>query len=345
VACYERSVTLNSEETTLTRKIGALPFAAFWLLAAGWLVGCATPPAAPAPTAADRLIFAETNDFWTAPTLLASTLGLYRQAGVDVQVAKFQSGLAAKNAVLARGADVGLVATTPLAIAGFQHESLALFVTYFESSSIVKLTGRGNAVSPASLPGHRIGYIPGTISEITLERLLAKYKITPAAVTRASFHPPELIPALRRGDIDAFVAWEPLPLQARQAIPGSSEFVDRDLYTVQLHLVTRPDVIAAKRGALVKLLVAVHLAEERIAVDPAGSRALIERVLGFQPGDLAAMWPDLHYMLKLDKPVVLSSLAAEGSWALRSGEVRGQLPDYTYMLRGDVLAAYQAGVQ
>jgi NitT/TauT family transport system substrate-binding protein len=327
------------------RRINSTLRLTLWLLAAIWATACAGPPAAPAPPASDRLVFAETNDFWTAPTLLAGTLGLYRQAGLDVQVAKFQSGLAAKNAVLTRGADIGLVATTPLAIAGFQREPLAIVVTYFESDAIVKLVGGTKEVSPASLPGHRVGFIPATISEIALERLLAKNRISPTSVTRASFRPPELIPALRRGDIDAFVAWEPLALQARRAIPDSSEFLDRSLYTVQLHLVTRPDVISAKGAALVKFLRAVHLAEERIAADPAGSRALVERTLSFRAGDLAAIWPDLHYMLKLDAPALLASLADEGRWALRSGQVTGPLPDYTYMLHGETLAAFQAGTR
>jgi NitT/TauT family transport system substrate-binding protein len=308
------------------------------------------PPGGPAAAGTvgggvDHLVFAETHEFWTAPTLLAGILDLYRQVGLDVKVAKFDDGLAAKNAVLSRSADVGLAATTPLAIAGFQHEPLALIVTYFESNGVVKLAGRsgaGGPVTPAYLRGRRVGYVPGTISAIVLDRMLDKVRIAPSAIVRASFRPPELIPALGRGDIDAFVAWEPWPLLARQKIPTATEFVDRSLYTVRLHLVTRPEVIDAKRGALVKLLRALRLAEDRLAADPAGSRARIESAIGFRPGALAAVWPDLHFTLQLDKPLLLESLRSDGRWIQQSGAVKGPLPDYGGMLRDDVLRAYQA---
>lgn len=295
-----------------------------------WSLGACGQPGGDAP--GGRLIFAETFEYWTAPTLLAGALELYEAAGVDVEVVKFQSGLLAKNAVLSGSADLGLVATTPVAIAGFQDEPLVIIATYFRSDDVIKLVRRGGAPerpSAEELATLRIGYVPGTISEIALGRLLRSAGVRRDSVRTAALRPTELVPALHRGDIDAFVAWEPLGIIARRELGERVTVVgDLGLYQVELHLVTRPEVVRGHRDALVRFVTAVEMAVDSLAASPDRMRREVERLLDFADGELAGEWSSLEFMLDLDPAGLVAQLEEEGRWARQAGYATGAAPDY-----------------
>ncbi len=324
--------------------------AAFWSLT-GSCAGPDGPVTADAPAERvsaeperEKLVFAETYEYWTAPTLIANLLGLYEQVGLEVRVAKFTSGLEAKNAVLSGSADLGLVAVTPVALAGFQKENITLVSTYVESDDIVKLTARtgGEEVTPRFLEDSRVGYVPGTISELVLERMIDKAGLDRRHIRTASFRPTELVPALATGSIDAFVAWEPLPLLAEHEIEGVRSYLDPTLYTVSLNLVTRPEIVATRSSALEKFLRALDLAIERIEEDPEHARMLVEQHLDFTPGALEKVWGDLHFEVKLDRPALVENLEDEGHWILQAGYARGSLPEYESFVDDTTIRALRA---
>lgn len=310
------------------------------------LAGCgpAADPSSAPEGRVDELTFAETWEFWTAPTLVADLLDLYEEVGLEVKVAKFPTGLAAKNAVLTHSADLGLVAVTPVANAGFRGEEITLIATYFESDVIVKLVTRGAGPEPAPefMVDRRVGYIPGTISEIVLERMVEKYGLERERIRTASLRPTELVQALENGDIDAFVAWEPFPLFAERRLGEEvGLFVDPELYTVSLHLVTRPDVIAAKGAALRKFLEGLDHAVERIRERPEEARRLVEDSLDFQPDELAGVWGELRFMVTLDRPALLRRLRQDAEWLVEAGYERGRIPSYEDYVEPSVYEAFR----
>ena len=185
-----------------------------------------------------------------------------------------------------------------------------------------------------------MGYVPGTISELALQRMINKYDLDRALIKTATLRPTELIPALKRGGIDAFVAWEPLPLLARRDIEGVRSFVDRTLYKASLHLVTRPEVILKKGTALERFLQALQLAENRIESDPDSARRLVEDALDFRSDALKGVWGDLQFMVKLDAPSLIESLEDEGRWVLEAGYAKGSLPDYAPYVDETVIAGF-----
>lgn len=330
----------------------SFPIALAWLAALAFFSACnsrghdaaqvaavsAPPPPPPAP-ARLKLIFAETNEFWTAPTLIASLTGAYTAAGLDVEVVKFPSGLAAKNAVLSGSADIGLSALTPIAIAGFNKEPLALLATYMESDAVVKFVAKSSGpLRPEAMRNLTIGYIPGTISEIFLDRMTEKYGIDRRKLKTATFKPTELIPALKKGDIGGFVAWEPFPLLA--ASKGVGEFADPTLYRVGLQLVVRRAALAEKGEAYRRFLSAIQASVEHLAEAPDASRASVEKALAFEPDQLKGIWPALHFELKLDKADLVARLRVEGKWAAKAAYAKGDLPSYDDYVDTSVFETY-----
>ena len=299
------------------------------------------------PPRESRLVLAGTYEYWSAPTIVADRLRLFDEVELEVREAKFQSGIQAKNAVLNGTADVGVVATTPMAIGAFQDEDLVLIATMVQDGRLVKLVGRNPSrpVSPEDIVGGRVGYVPGTISEITLHRLIDEYDIDEQDFTTATYRPPDLVRALGRGEIDSFVAWEPIPLLAARDVEGASAFVDPDLYRVSLHIVTRPDVLRDRQPALTAFLRALQMANDAIKRDPDQARTIVESALDFDPGELESVWGDLQFMVDLDVPQLINDLETEGQWALDSGYVRGDLPDYSKVVDASVVQTLLESVE
>lgn len=300
--------------------------------------------------AADTLTFAETWEFWTAPTLVADALDLYEKQGLAVRVVKYQTGLAAKNAVVNHATDLGIVADTPVAVSGFLDEEIRLLATYFESNAIVRLVGNldGKQIHPHMLPGLRVGYVRGTISEIYLDRMIGKYGkqygFDRKSIRTATFQPNEMPIALARGDIDAFVGWEPLGIFARRELGDKvTTWSDPELYTVSLHLVTRPDVIDQKAAALDKFLRALREADRFIEEQPERARQLVENASKLRQGELAPYWGDPSMMSFALKPpeAIVDRLALEAQWLIDSGNAPREatmVPAYADLVDGTVYA-------
>ncbi len=303
--------------------------------------GCAPEKPASVPSIAGSITFGETNEFWTAPTILAQLDGRYQDAGIEVTVAKFPSGLAAKNALVSGSVDVALAATTPVAIAAFAQEPVRVIGTYMESEAVVKILMKSSSATSdiAALRNQRIGYIAGTISELVLDRMVAKFGWDRRQLRTASFRPPEVLPALGRSEIDAAIVWEPFGIFAVRDLPGVTAIDDPTNYKVSLHLLTRPDVIDTKPDLLRRFLLAINQAATRLTEDPTGTRRQIEQALTFKTDELSGVWPRLRFGLWLTPEPLVRELEAEGTWALRAGHAKGPLPNYSGLIERRIFDA------
>ena len=143
--------------------------------------------------------------------------GLYRKNGVEVEVSGiFKAGPEEMSAFAAGALDVGYVGEAPAttAVANKAAEVTVLAQVNTEGSAIV--VGKESPVKEASgLAGKRVA-IPGhsTVQDFLLKKALIKFNVDQKSVNVMVLKPPEMIGALRTGQIDAFIAWEPYPAKA-----------------------------------------------------------------------------------------------------------------------------------
>ncbi|MBU1397908.1 MAG: ABC transporter substrate-binding protein [Proteobacteria bacterium] len=151
--------------------------------------------------------------FW-----VALEKGFFTKNGVLVEVAGvFKAGPEIMTAFSAGELDMAYVgeapATTAVAnkaagvvvVAQVNTEGSALVITKDNTAikSLVDLKGKLVAI-----PGH------STVQDFLLRKALKNAGIDPASVNIIVLKPPEMISALRTGQIDAFIAWEPHPSKA-----------------------------------------------------------------------------------------------------------------------------------
>ena len=254
------------------------------------------------------LTFADGVSFWVAPTIYAKTGGFFKKERLDVDVVRYRTGLGAKNAVVSGSADIGIVANTPLA-AGFGKDNLKIIATFFRSKEVLGLV----SIKPNGETTHgilddtirndwtgsrnRVAIIPGTISELLLDRLLEKLNVRRDQLKLIKTGPSEAAQALESNQVDYAVIWQPQILRLKKRVeehgnnprtllfrPSGNE------YEVLLHLVAKPETIIKKQELLTKFLKAVRKSSADLTSGKESVRIEVERVAGHSDGELKTVW-------------------------------------------------------
>jgi len=313
-------------------------FAFLWIALAVVLAGCNPPQPANGRKTANAplttLVLADTGqNFFTAPTILLRDQNLLSTRGVQLKVIDYPTGLAAKNAVLSRSADLGVVAITPVAAGTLRNEKGRLISTYVRSRAILKVAtlrspGSSRTITLADLKSEwpkrrsRVGYVTGTVSEMLFDRLLQATGVTRSQLRAVALKPNLMGTALINGDVDYILIWEPFILR----IPNSSGFEPSrkvlatmksgSYYEMSLSLVTRPDVVASKSPALIEFLRTLGEVCENMKSNPETYRSRTEKLLHHKEGELSTVWNDIRFdLLPFDGVTADQKIAAWRKWS------------------------------
>lgn len=182
-----------------------------------------------APPAPVRMAYLQ-NDLHHLPLWVALDKGLYAEEGVDVKVAGvFRSGPEIMTAFAAGELDAAFVGEAPvtLAVARGAARVQVLAQANTEGSALV--------ASPAWKPGggkERTVAIPGngSVQDLLLRKALAMPALAGEKVKTIVLAPPDMLTALKDGQIDGFVAWEPYPSRAAAMGIGHTLYASADIW-------------------------------------------------------------------------------------------------------------------
>lgn len=319
----------------------------------------------------NTLIFADaSNVWWTAPTIIANIDHLYDKADVQVKAFDVTSGLESKNAVLWGNADIGLVASTPLAIAAAKGEQLIVLGKYVSSDHLLSILSEVDILDSSCVKNGQdcnslinsltTVYVKNTISEFYLRQFLKAHHLEDQfnAIERRSLTvtPPAVANTFGKqaGDgqrVNTAVIWEPFAQQIRDNSKSkqSSEITslkmktpEKGLYTMALYLVTTPQVWNKKKEALLKFVRAVDAADRQITEKNDGYRIKIEQKLGHTSGWLKESWPNVEFKFDTSRERIKALIDTDAALAQEVGIITTR-PDVSYMLTK--LDEVAAGIQ
>ncbi len=203
-----------------------------WMIAALYAVAAPVSVAASGKTPV-RMAVLQTDihqlAFW-----VAREKGLFERHGVQVELAGiFRAGPEIMSAFGAESLDMAYVGEAPsttavanraadvVAVAQVNTEGSALVIEKMDDriKTITDLIGRTVAV-----PGH------STVQDFLLRKALATHNIDISNVNIMVMKPPEMIGALRTGQIDAFVAWEPHPSKSATMGVGKNLMTSAEMW-------------------------------------------------------------------------------------------------------------------
>lgn len=114
-----------------------LPRRNFLALAGGAFAAAATP--VPIRAAAAPLNFGYQTTSWGTIGMLVEAEGLFKKAGADVTILKFDGGKTTRNAMISGRVDVGVLGSTPFVVGAAKGDVVAIGMSMYagKTDSIV----------------------------------------------------------------------------------------------------------------------------------------------------------------------------------------------------------------
>jgi putative hydroxymethylpyrimidine transport system substrate-binding protein len=234
-------------------------------LAALAAVTVAPPTAAQAQTKVTIGIPTSPPNIVHMPVIVAKELGLYKKAGLDVDIVSLGDGVKVYRALLAGNIDFGLTPGAPTIIGranGATVKALSANLPKFEASMVV----RGDIKTMADLKGKRIGIQePGGFSDILSRGVLRAAKVDPKDVNFVSIAS-EDVPALVANQVDTAILHVEQEMLAKSKVPELHaiarmwELQPKTLYT----FLSATEKTAKDKAAMVQAVVSANIEATRI---------------------------------------------------------------------------------
>jgi NitT/TauT family transport system substrate-binding protein len=257
----------------------------------------------------------------TAPIVVASEKGFFKDAGLEVKSVRFVSGRDALEALLGGQLDLGFMAEFPPTIAALRKQEFRVVSTLssYLGNRIISTASVGfNSVK--DLEGKKIGTTLGSNNAYFTELVLKKARVKATVVNVA---PADIVPALVRGDIDAGVPFPDFYQKARTAL-GSNyrEEINKD-YVAWFVLSASMDLVNKRPGDLKKFLTGLIKADEFIHANAGEAQELLAKQMkGLADlAEIKALWPEAGYTVGLNSEL-LDLMVDEGKWIAERGLIK-----------------------
>ncbi|MGB0696199.1 MAG: ABC transporter substrate-binding protein [Rhodospirillaceae bacterium] len=297
---------------------------------------------APLPAWAESLTFAWTPNPQTPQVDIAIEKGYFEEAGLDIEFVAFRTGREGFEAMLGGQVDITFMAEFPAAVGALTGQDFAVVadLARFTGSRVIINTESGAVASPADLAGKKIGTTIGTNVNFYVDQILTSAGVEAEIVSAA---PPDLVPAVARGDVDAIVPFPSFYAAAKTTLAENYGELRVPGYQVHYILSATPDMTGPRAAVLEAFMSALAKADADVAADPAAAMAAVSKSMSgaISTDDLATMWQDVDIGLKLDTELA-ELLVAEADWILEQGVIKGDPVSLETMLTkfsGDALAS------
>jgi len=289
------------------------------LIASLALVLAATVPAAcanddPGPIA----VYGNKQTFEIAPVLLAAEDHYPGEATVRMGSLANLVGAPPVPGFGEEGeADVATNAETQLLRYSVENPNLRVILGV--SEGLYRIVARRSAgiESVADLKGKAVATIPQTSSGYFLHRMLERAGLSFADIDARPIVPlAGMTEALRKGEVDAVVIWEPESENAAQVLGTDMiEFSGEGVYRELFNLNTTAEKLAdpVTRAKIVRFVRAIIDASAELRADPARAKALVVEAGGFSPEDVEDSWKHHRYEPGIP-PDLLDVMVVEEQW-------------------------------
>lgn len=256
----------------------------------------------------------------TLPIVVAQSEGYFTEEDITLEAVKFTSGRRALEALIGGQLDVAFMAEYPVAIAALRDQPFGTFTTLsrYTANRIIS-KGSIGFEDPSSLEGKKIGTTMGSNTQFFTEALLTKFGVN-AEVINVS--PPDIVPALARGDIDAGVMFPDFYPAAKKALGDDYREFRSDAYISWFVLSATPEMLNDRPDELAAFVRALVKAEEFIKTNPDAAIADLatatEGLLSVEV--IKEMFPEAEYEIGLDNGL-LDILETEANWVVEQGMV------------------------
>ena len=262
---------------------------------------------------------------------VAHDKGFFKKYNLSSEIKQFTGGPEMADAVMAGELDFGSSGTATL-MPRIARGNLAVIATISTSPNAFKVAARTSIQSPADLRGKKVGTVGGSTTDYLWAVLAKHYKIPESELQTISIPPPELIPSLDRGDIQAFMVWEPWPSRAVEIsgkdkvklLLSSGDFG----YFLNFIAVVHPKFAGAKPDATARVLAALRDATHFMNTERAEAVQIAARWSRIKP-DLAAYNMNIYKYALSVTDEMRKAAREEEAWMRGKGRIKADPIDWS----------------
>ncbi|MEU6749649.1 ABC transporter substrate-binding protein [Spirillospora sp. NPDC046719] len=260
-----------------------------------------------------------------APLFLADSRGLWKKHGLNVKLVQFGTGGQALDALtagtvnLAGNSDVTTIGKLP------QDPGLRALLVYEESGHFLKVVTRPAISDPSKI--RKMAIVPG-LSELAATRFLQSRRIDPKSVKFVTADPPEIPALLQKGDVDAYVLWEPWP--AKGVALGGKVLEDSGSYGLvyQHWLVSTQKWLDGDKDTAQKVAQTLAEAARLTESDPDAAAKATEKAAKIPTSQTLTAVREIDYGVRGITAADVRNYARTADWFLGTGKVKSK-PDVT----------------
>ena len=162
-----------------------LPRRAFLTLAGGAVAATALPTIARAQGAAAPLAFGYQNTSWGVIGMIAEAEDLFKKAGANVTIYKFDGGKNTRDAMVAGRVDIGVFGATPFVVGAAKGDIVAIGMAMYAGKTLAVVAGANSGITDVKqLKGKKVGsQIGSTTDGIFQNKILPSFGVTPSDLT------------------------------------------------------------------------------------------------------------------------------------------------------------------
>jgi ABC-type nitrate/sulfonate/bicarbonate transport system substrate-binding protein len=275
----------------------------------------------------------------SAPIFVAKERGLFKQAGLEIEVREYELGKTALEDLNAGRLDVAFAAVTPVVYSCMAGQNFKIIATAATSPNMAALAGRKDLgiQKVADIRGKRVGLIRGTSSEFFFDTLRVLNRVPKDSVVVENRTIKGLLDGLQDGSLDLVSIWEPQVQTVRLALTNRLVlFYGDGLYTFSWNMVTLPDTISKRRGDLEKFVSVLFQAADLVASNPDAMAAELTQRLGPLGRDITIGFKETRFRPQLGQELLVQ-LEGEARWIINRDGLTNAAPNFLRWLDTSIL--------
>ncbi|WP_165789403.1 ABC transporter substrate-binding protein [Billgrantia endophytica] len=269
---------------------------------------------------ADTIINASGIDPTYSVFIVAVDGGFYEEEGLDAEYRLFESGSAAAEVVVTGNAHI--TSGSELSGIGFRDRGapLVIIASAMRSDRQMGAIAREGIEAPEDLVGQTVGVSFGNASQFYWSLYASHYGLSEEEITVTNIGPPEMVPALATGQIDAYFVWEPWLENGLRTVENANRLHrsgDDDVYTLDMAYLIHEDLLEDTE-TLHAMMRALDNATNFINEEREQAAEMVSQAMNIELEDTLNIMEGLNFEVRLEQSF-LEGQEDAAAWMLDAG--------------------------